>query len=146
MQKNEELIKYVKNCYKKGKVVPAPDGEGTIFIDSGRQLALALGRNSHIIRGIEESGKATAQVLIDLADLMGDDVIKVLILGKVLRPEHDKENLTEMENDLLTNFRKLSSVTDSRTVLRVIQGLLDSDDDPVEAPLLPRKAPSESGK
>lgn len=145
MQKNEELIKYVKNCYKKGKVVPAPDGEGTIFIDSGRQLALALGRNSHIIRGIEESGKATAQVLIDLADLMGDDVIKVLILGKVLRPEHDKGNLTEMENDLLTNFRKLS-VTDSRTVLRVLQGLLDSDDNPVQAPLLPRKAPSGSGK
>ena len=74
--KNEQLIAWVRGLY----------GPGRTF-ENHRDLALAAGRNAAAVYTLEQEGRATGSLLIDLARASGESPLRALLIGGHLTQE-----------------------------------------------------------
>ena len=94
---------------------------------SMRKMAQAVGKSHSTISSVLETGKASADVLVMLADELGEPRTRLLQLGGVLTPADLRApDLSEVEAGLLARYGALSS--ESRQNLdAVMAGLLARD-------------------
>ena len=101
VSKNDNLVAWVRSLY----------GPGRRFANH-RELALQAGRNAHAVYTIEQEGRATGALLIDLARAAGESPLRALLIGGHLRQDEvDLHGLlpTESEMALLDCYRVLPS-------------------------------------
>ena len=138
-KKNHALIKWVKDHH----------GQSDSKFPNGRKWALAAGKNGHAVYEIIESGKASAQMIADLARAAetGDKryVIDALMAQGLLFPE-DLEGLqielTSEEREHIEDYRLLSPISQN-AVRGVAKSLLPSAVDQ-ESPAGEENTPQEA--
>ena len=138
-KRNHALIKWVKDHH----------GQSNSKFPNGRKWALAARKNGHAVYEIIESGKASAQMIADLARAAetGDKryVIDALMAQGLLFPE-DLEGLqielTPEEREHIREYRLLSP-TDQRVVREIRQSLHQNTVDQ-ESTALEQNTPQEA--
>ena len=81
-----------------------------------------------MIATIEESGHATAEVLIDIARALGESPVKLFILAGWLDPEGVGITLSSQDRHLIEKWRRLPH-RDQEVLERMISGLLETTDE-----------------
>ena len=96
---NPALTEWVRGFYGVGK-----------RFSSGRSLSIATGRNENTVARLEESGHATAEVIVDIARTVGTDPLDALVLVGLLQDDEvaggADNRLTVEEQDLLQCYRR----------------------------------------
>ncbi len=71
---NPELVKWVHSLYGPGKQ-----------FSSARQLSISAGRNANAVGTIEQTGRATAEVIVDIARAARVSPLDALVTGRLLK-------------------------------------------------------------
>ena len=92
-----ELVEWLRSQYGPGRKFSTP-----------RQLSIAAGRNQNAVASIEEKGHATADVLVDIARVVGESSLVPFQLMGWLKEEAIANGLSANENYFISLYRSLS--------------------------------------
>ena len=115
---NSALVTWARSLYGDGK-----------RYSSGRKLAKAAGRNVNAVNILEDSGEASAELLIDLARAAGTSPTDVLAIAGYLTNEEigpPTFKVTEAEQGLIQEYRELP-VYGQDLALGAIRGMRRSE-------------------
>ena len=119
---NQELVDWVRRQYGPEKRFGSP-----------RSLSIAIGRNENQIARIEESGRASVEVLVDIARANGENPLNVFMFAGWLTEGEVNTGLTVDEMRFLEKWRRLS-LKDRQTLDEVSEGFLRSNEGSAPAP------------
>ena len=121
-----ELVKWIRNQY----------GEGKRY-KSARALSLAAGRHENTVITIEGRGRATPEVLRDIAAATGESPLRLFVMAGWLDESEFSTAVTDQERRFLDKLRRLPDF-DRETLERVMEGLLSTSGDSNGQPAVSR--------
>ena len=119
---NQELVDWVRRQYGPEKRFGSP-----------RSLSIAIGRNENQIARIEESGRASVEVLVDIARANGENPLNVFMFVGWLTEGEVNTGLTVDEMRFLEKWRRIS-LKDRQTLDEVAEGFLRSNEGSAPVP------------